>query len=366
MRFAAMLLLLVATLLAPSATSQAQAAEAVAQAKSLRKAGKAAEAAALLATARAAAPRDEQLAGLHGLCLLDAGREAEARAVGDAFAGYDGKEPRLLTLLGRLAQGRGEWDAALQRFEAALAVDGRLLEPAVEVVRTDIAAGRFAAAVTAAARVEAQQPDLGRRLAADALIAQADRFAAQGVETLGLSADKLAAAFELRPDDHALGERLLDLQVRLLRVREARVLIPRLFPQDRAQAQYWEGRCRGAEADPAGARQSFEAAIAADAAHAGALLELASLEVEAGNFEAARARLARVPKDSGARRELLLGLAEDGLGHDAAAEAALRKALELEPGSSKAGYHLGRLLVRTGRGAEGRALLAKVAAAEVR
>ena len=145
-------LLLVLALFAPALAAQSGD-EAVTQAKALRKAGKAGQAAALLERARLAAPRDEQLAGLHGLCLLDAGRATEAQAVGDAFPDYAGTEPRLLTLLGRLAQSRGEWDAALQRFEVALAVDGHLLEPAVEVVRTEIAAGRFAAAVTAAARV---------------------------------------------------------------------------------------------------------------------------------------------------------------------------------------------------------------------
>ncbi|MBM3985177.1 MAG: tetratricopeptide repeat protein, partial [Planctomycetes bacterium] len=61
------------------------------------------------------------------------------------------------------------------------------------------------------------------------------------------------------------------------------------------------------------------------------------------------------------RRALLLGQAEVSLGHDAEAEAALREALQLEPGNVKAAYLLGRLLVRAGRVEEGQALLKRVA-----
>jgi len=357
MRLVPLLLLL----LLPAAAAQSSV-DASTQARSLRRAGQPTEAAALLIEARRAAPRDEALAGLLGLCQLDAGRPAEAQAVADEFPGYAGREPRLRTLLGRLAEQAGQWDAALQHFEAALAADGRMLEPAVEVVRTDIAAGRFGAAVTAAARVQAQQPDLGRRLASDAYVAQAERL-----RSLRREPDKLAAALELRPDDLALAERLLDLQVGLLRVADARALAARLFPEPagHAQARYWEGRCLAAQADAAGARRAFEEVLAADAGHAGAALELARLDVEAGDFEPARARLAALvaAESDVSRRALLLGLAEEGLGHDVAAEAAFRDVLAREAKNGKALYHLGRLLVRTGRAAEGRAMLETVAKA---
>jgi thioredoxin-like negative regulator of GroEL len=339
----------------------------VQQARALRKAGRLDEAVALLLPARAQTPRDEQLAGLHGLCLLDAGRATEAAQVAQGFPAYVGSEPRLRTLLGRLAQHAGRADEAVAHFEAALAADGRLLEPAVELVRTQMAAGRFGAAATDAARVEALQPELGRKLAGEALLAHGDKLASQGEELLGLATDKLAAALALRPGDRALAERVLDLQVRLLRLPEARALAARLFaaPAERAVASYWEGRCLAAQLDMAGARAAFVEALAADARHAGAALELARLDLDAGDFAAARARLLSLGRSDAiaARRALLLGQAEAGLGHEAEAEAAWREALQLEPGNVKAAYQLGRLLVRTGRGDEGRLLLERIAGA---
>jgi len=355
--------LLAALLLAaaPLAAAAQGAQEAATEARSLRRAGQLDQALAVLATAREQAPRDELLAGLQGLCLLDAGRDADAVALAAAFPDYAGNEPRLRTFLGRLAAQQQRWDEALQHFEAALAADGRLVEPAVEATRTLMAAGRYGAAVTAAARVEALQPELGRRLAADALVAQADKLLAQGREAMGPAIEKLSAAFELRPEDQALGERLLEMQVPLLRVDEARALAARVYPGQAGEPArlYWEGRCRDALTDKAGARQAYGQALAAQPDHAGAALELARLDVEDEAFEPALARLARLPADgpSEARRLLLTGLAEMGLHRDAPAEEHLRASIALDPTSVKARYQLGRLLVRTGRAEEGQALL---------
>jgi thioredoxin-like negative regulator of GroEL len=357
-RLLAALLVLALFAAAPRAQDAAE------KARALRKSGQLEQALAVLEAARAGAPRDEQLAGLQGLCLLDAGRTAEAAQLAAAFPGYAGSEPRLHTFLGRAAALDRRWDEALQHLQAALAVDGRMVEPAVESVRTLMAAGRFAAAVTAAARVEALQPELGRRLASEALVAQADRLQSQGQEALGLVVEKLAAALELRPDDLVLGERLLDLQVPLLRVDDARALAARLYPGEagRGARLYWEGRCRDALTDKAGARESFEQALAAQPEHAGARLELARLDIEEGAFERALERLAPLPEGGqhAARRLLLTGLAEMGLHRDGPAEEHLRAALALEPANLKTRYQLGRLLLRTGRADEGQALLKQV------
>jgi len=353
--------LLVALLALVFASAAPRAQDAAEQARALRKSGQLEEALAVLEAARAASPRDELLAGLQGLCLLDAGRAEQAAQLAATFPGYAGKEPKLHTFLGRASALDGRWDEALQHFEAALAVDGRQLEPAVESVRTLMAAGRFAAAVTAAARVEALSPELGRRLAADALVAQADRLQAAGREALGPAIEKLTAALELRPDDVALGERLLDMQVPLLRVDDARKLAARLFPgeEGRGARLYWEGRCRDALTDRTGAREAYEQALAAQPSHAEARIELARLDIDDGAFEKALERLASLPGSGkhAARALLLTGLAELGLHRDGPAEEHLRAALLLEPENPKAQYQLGRLLLRTGRTEEGRSLL---------
>jgi tetratricopeptide (TPR) repeat protein len=355
--------LLALLVLLPLAAAQSSV-DAAAEVRALRKAGRLPDAVLAAESARAAAPRDELLAGLHGLCLLDAGRAEEAAAVAREFPAYEGREPRLRTLLGRLAQRDSRWDEALAHFDAALAADGRLLEPAVESTRTLMAAGRFGAAVTAAARVEALQPALGRSLASEALVAHADRLMQHGGEGVGPAADKLAAAFELRPEDTALGERLLELQVQLVRVDRARPLSKRLYPGDaqRALRSYWEGRCHDALNDASAARRHYEEALALQPDLGPALLELARLDIDAGAFEAALQRLERVPADGApvARRLLLTGLAEEGLRRDGPAEQHLRAVLQLEPGNTKAAYHLGRLLVRTGRPGEGKQLLAQL------
>jgi cytochrome c-type biogenesis protein CcmH/NrfG len=59
---------------------------------------------------------------------------------------------------------------------------------------------------------------------------------------------------------------------------------------------------------------------------------------------------------------MMLGQAREELRDDRAAETAYRQACQLSDDNIKARYMLGRLLVRTGRDAEGQTLLLRVVA----
>jgi len=356
--------LVVLALLLLALPSHAQQDKVFDQAKALRKSGQAGAAADVLAEAMKSIGSDEKLAGLRGLCLLDDGRVPEARALAAAFAGYAGREPRVFTLLGRLAQADDNAAAAAASFRAALAAEPAFVEASVCLIRVTLSTGQFGLAAEEAERLETIQPELGRALGAEALVGHAQKLRRAGDEQVGRAIEKYQAALEKRPGERNIARPLLDCLILSIRIADARALAASIFTQaeDAAERHYYEGRCLDVLGDAEGARAEYQAALAADPACLPACLEMARLAIEDGEYEEAREQIQRAAASGPvtARSCLLLGLAEEGLGHDELAESSLREALRLDAENSKTLYHLGRLLVRTGRAAEGEALLAQV------
>jgi tetratricopeptide (TPR) repeat protein len=357
--------LLCAVLAAPAFASQ----DALGQARQLRMAGRAGEAADVLERALRTAPNDETMLGLYGLCLLDSGRTADAVALVESVGSYEGRDTRLHTTIGRVCRLKGDGAGAVRAFRAALATKPDAVEASVELVGVHLAENRFGAALAAAEALERLVPDMGRRLAAQALAAHAHRHHMIGEESLGAAIDKYREALAKTPEDTSLARQLVECLLQAIRIDEARDLTERTFPgeEQRAERLYYLARCLDVLSDARGARALYLEVLVAHPGHPPALLELAKLDLDAGNPAAAKAWLAQLPAEGGsARFHLLSGLAEMGVGNDEAAEAELRRALALDSGKSntKAMYHLGRLLVRTGRSEEGRRFLADVAAAQ--
>jgi tetratricopeptide (TPR) repeat protein len=357
------LLLVTLTNLVQAAVGQ----DALAQAKQLRLAGRPGEAADRLAAALRDAPQDESLTGLYALCLLDAGRSADAVALVARIGDYDGGDVRLHTAIGRVRRLQGDSAGAVRAFRAALAIKPEAVEASVELVGVHLVENRFGAALATAEELEARNPDMGRRLAAQVLAAHAHKHHMIGEESLGAAIDKYREALVKTPEDKAITRQLIECLLSAIRVGEASELVETTFTteEQRVELLYFRARCLDALTDLAGARAAYTEVLLLDPAHAPTLLELAKLDLDAGLHADAKARLALLPMEiQSARRHLLSGLADLGLGNDVAAEQSLRLALDLEPDNTKALYHLGRLLMRLGRAEEGRLLLVKVAQAQ--
>jgi tetratricopeptide (TPR) repeat protein len=343
--------------------------DAMGQARQLRMGGRPSEAADVLDRALRSTPNDESMLGLYGLCLLDAGRTAEAVALVERIGAYAGRDPRLNTTVGRVRRLQGDSEGAVRAFRAALASKPDAVEASVELVGAHLAENRFGAALAAAEALEQFVPDMGRRLAAQALAAHAHKHHMIGEESLGAAIGKYREALAKTPEDTSLGRQLVECLLQAIRVDEAREQIGRTFSGDvhRVERLYYEARCLDALSDARGARALYLKVLDEQPGHAPTLLELAKLDLDDGRPADTKSWLAQMPPDGGsARSQLLLGLAELGLGNDEAAEAALRQSLVIDPGrtNTKAMYHLGRLLVRTGRPEEGRRYLSEVAAAQ--
>lgn len=331
------------------------------QALQLRRAGQGEAALAVVEARLAVAPSDERLAGLRGLLLLDLGREQAAAELAAALADYSGSEFRVHCFLGREALARGETEPAIGHLKRALECNPKAIEPASVLVQAQISAGKLRAAITGAEVLEAAAPELGRKLGAQAWAAQGRRHRERGGEMTPLALDDFKTALEKQPGDLSLVRQLVDTFIDLSYTDEAQALVEQHFGQDRdgVDWHYFTGRCHAARLELGPAETELRAVIALDPHHSAALLELSRLALDDGRAEQARAWLevATEVEPGSSRAWTMLGQAREELSDDAAAEAAYRQACQLSDSNVKAHYMLGRLLVRTGRDAEGQTQL---------
>jgi tetratricopeptide (TPR) repeat protein len=333
----------------------------LAAAQRLRQAGRVEEALVEIDAALERDRDDPELLGFRGLLLLDAGRREEAAALASRMADYDGEAFRVHVFLGRWQQASGQGKAAVASFRRALEERPQAVEPAVGLVQALCSLGRFPPAVTAAEQLEVRQPELGRRLAIDALMMEAQTYRTSGDETAGLAIGSYQRALEKDPENQLIARALIDTLIDFIRVDQARELIEVHYAgeRDRAERHFLRGRCHAALTEGEAARTEFETALESDASHAASLIELARLDLDESQPERALEHLDRAAAAGAptARSLLLRGMAEEALGRDGPAETAFRRALELEPDHPKVLFQLGRLLVRTGRAEEGLPLI---------
>jgi tetratricopeptide (TPR) repeat protein len=333
-----------------------------AAARELRRAGRTEEALVVLERALAADPADEDLLGLRGMLLLDAGRSEDAAALARDLAGYAGTNFRVHAFIGRQCLASGDTAGAIAASRRAVELKPEAAEPGVTLVQGLLAARRARAAVRASESLEAIAPDWGRRLGAQALLMQAQRMRQAGEESVPRAIPVLRAALEKQPGDKQILETLIETLIETLHVGEARSLVDEHFSgaADRALRHYLLGRSLAVMTDIEGADREFRAALDSAPAHEGALLELARIAIDDEDWAGARHWLDRIDsRSTGSGRSLLLcGKDADGLGNTAEARLVYEQEHAQAPENAKARYLLGRLLVRDGDLEQGMQLLA--------
>jgi tetratricopeptide (TPR) repeat protein len=266
------------------AVAPLRAQEGLEQALQLRRSGQAEASLALVEARLAAAPFDQRLQGLRGLLLLDLGRDREAAELAASLSGYAGGEFRVHCFLGRAALAQGESEAAIAHLKRALECNPKAIEPATILVQAQIAAGKLRAAIAGAEALEAVAPELGRKLGAQALVAQARRHRERGEEVTPLAVDDFKRALEKQPGDLSIVRLLVDTLIDLSFTDEARTLVEQHFGQQRdgVDWHYYMGRCHAARLELAAAEADLRAVIALQPHHVAALLELSKLALDDG------------------------------------------------------------------------------------
>jgi tetratricopeptide (TPR) repeat protein len=263
--------------------------------------------------------------------------------------------------LGRAALGRGEPEAAIAHLERSLECKPDAIEPASALVQAHIAAGKPRAAIALAEQLEARSPELGRKLGAQAWVAQARRHRQRGDEVAPLAIDDFREALEKQPGDLDIVRQLADTLIDLSYVDQALALVKEHFDAQSHPVDwhYFAGRCHAARLELPVAETELRAVLVLEPRHASALIELARLALDDGRPEEARDWLQTATQTEPrlSRAWMMLGEAHEALRDDRLAESDYRQACDLQPGNSKAQYRLGRLLLRTGRDAEGESLL---------
>ncbi len=236
-----------------------------------------------LARAAALAPDDADVLREHGAALFLRGRFAEAlAALGRAFERRcpnlpAGDERELRSLLGRAALRAGRRDQARLHLDAALRIDSEHAPSLIALLEAgDLPADREIACRRALVR---QLPDDERF---DHIVKIGDRF----LQDLDDQASALAAwraALELRPEDHRLLHRCLDVFVDQRRWDAAVETLDRLIAAERVAARRIPYRVAAAAiardelADPEAALRYLTAAVDDDPTHERAVRSLERL-----------------------------------------------------------------------------------------
>lgn len=335
------------------------------QARTLRRASRLDEAITLLQQARPSRPHDDELDGLLGGLLLDAGREAEALTVASPWAGYDGEGYRAHLLQARVSERQGDAERALLHWRRAEKLKDRPVEALVGQIALLRRQGRLGAALKRAQNLAGLHAELGGPLLAEILLEQGDRFLAQGAEQMGHAVERFQQALAAQPQDREVFVRLADTLLLSSRIEDAQALIGAQLSaqQDTVEKLFWLGRCHEAGRDFGRARQAYLAVRERDPQHAASALQLARLQLSDGDHQGARNWLAAASADGdrSARTLSLLAEVHLGLGELSQAEALLRQVRALSPNDTGAAYQLARVLYQQGRRDEGAAAMATFA-----
>jgi tetratricopeptide (TPR) repeat protein len=278
-----------------------------------------------------------------------AGRSENAERLADEILAVDKTDVNTLLLKANLLTARGQLDEADKVVELAVNSNPRSARAHYALGKLNVMRRRpeeakksFAEALTVNPRAAEAQIELARLHLAEGSAEKSLEFANQAVKNSPTNAE--AYFTQVRA---LIARRELD---------QAEPILQRLaatFPKSAAvYAQL--GIVRAMRKDYAGAAQQFDKALSLDANQLEATAGLVGLDMAAGRKELARsrtaARVARAPHDSSVL--LFAGRTYAALGDNQRAEAAFKKALEVDGLNLGAYEGLGRLYVRTGRLAE--------------
>ena len=306
--------------------------------------------------------------------MAEAEQELRGRAATGAFK--DAAQARLVATL----FARGEKTRAREELSALLGRDPHRAPVLLLKARLDAADGKLDDALASITAAKTADP-----ASADALFLEGQVHAVSGNTKNAVEAFEQAAT--LNPSSPApaiaianmhlqTGDRAgaLDWAQRARKVRpgaaEVRMVFVRALMANRdldraleeasACADEWPrsaaiqaqlGQVRAAKGDTAGARQAFSAALLLDPASTQALGALALLDVEAHRPREAQARIdARLHDDPDSVPLLLLSARTAiAAGASAKAEAALKRAIEIDASNMQAFELLGQMYIREGR-----------------
>lgn len=245
--------------------------------------------------------------------LLAADRKLDAALESVALAVDKHEESALAFFwLGRVQAARGQTSAAIAAFDNALRLNPRATDARVALAQLHLAEGR---------------PELSLSLAREVVGDQPENLSARIAIVRGLVAEK------------KLSQARAELDPLLAR-----------FPKS-AVLHVEAGVLKGLQQDAAGARLSFERAIALEPDSAEALAGLVSLDIRANRMQDARARVeARIASNTTDPAVLMIAARTFAAsGETQKAEALLRRIVQNEPGYFGAYSALGQLYVQQGR-----------------
>ncbi len=293
-----------------------------------------------------------------GTALAELARPAEAQAALHRALGLEPQDPATLVAIARLALRRGDIAAAEQYAHAAAAVAPYDQQSHI-VLAHALAAGDQQRQAVAAAR-HAWRLGPGE---AWAVVTYARQLRAAG--DLDAAERLVRAALTRHPDDDGLIAVLVDLLSDAARFHEAAALAERhaAAAPDSAARQTRLGQIRLAGGDIAGAIAAFRDALRLEPANPRIATALGrALETDGRGGEAIPVLQALADDGSGhAPLHFQLGFQHQRAGDLAAAEAALRQALHLDPALHGAATVLADVLSRSGRDDEALALLRPLA-----
>jgi tetratricopeptide (TPR) repeat protein len=294
--------------------------------------------------------------------LAAAGERPRAHEVVDRMLQRNARDPRALLVKGALLLDEGHRDAALSRVRSAVeldpaSVDAQYLLGKLYSARGDVdgAQAAFAAVLKLNPRAAAAQVEL-----ANLHLAQnrPEAAVAAAREATSVAPRNIAARL-------ALVRGLLARQDRDGAERELKALLTE-YP-DAAQVHVQAGALATFRKDLAAARQAFERAMALDPASVDALGGLIALDLAAGNFANATARVeARLTTDQKPALLLLAARTYAAAKDLARAEGFLKKAVEKEPTLLPAYGMLGRLYVSQRRLADAKREFSSLASRQTR
>jgi tetratricopeptide (TPR) repeat protein len=274
------------------------------------------------------------------------GRRQQAHAALDELLQREPGNARLLLLKGRLLFDEGHVDAAAERVNAAVLAEPRsaaakYLLGLIQVARHDRAAAirTFNEVLSLAPKAVDPLLQLSRLYLADQDLNNAAQTAEQAVKADGSSVPARLALVR------ALVARR-ELAGAVSHARQAVAIAPR-----NAEAHGLLGTALALNGDRQGARQSVERALAADRGNLDAVGLRVALDMAEARQADARQFLDGYPPASQKSLPLLLviGSGYQRLGNRRAAEAALRRAIEVDPSSPLPYSRLGGLYAGEGR-----------------
>ena len=275
-----------------------------------------------------------------------AGRPQEAERLADEILAADKTDVSTLLLKANLLTARGQLEEADKVLRVAINSDPRSARAQFALGKLNVLRRRpeeakkaFTEALNVNPRAAEAQVELARLHLAEGAAEKSLEFANQAVKNNPANAD--AYFTQVRA---LIARRELD---------QAEPILQRLlatYPKS-AAVHSQLGIVRAMRKDYAGAAQLFDKALTIDPNQLDATAGLVGLDIAAGRKEVARtrtaARVARAPQDPSAL--LFAGRMYAMLGDNQEAEAALKKALEVDALNLGAYEGLGRLYLRSGR-----------------